>query len=113
VADKRYPDDFTHWRTDPVTGLRYIIKAPGKTPVNIIDFVEEDRMAKKRNTYYAETKWHFSDVQELIADVSDEEAEAWLCRNENHIRDRLTELGFEVIDTLLSLDPPKRETDND
>jgi len=66
-----------------------------------------------RGEYYAELKWHFSDVQTLIDGVSDEEAEAWLFRNAKHLRDRLCELGFEVMDTLLSLDPPKRETDND
>ena len=40
-------------------------------------------------------------------EVSLEQATDWLLQNAGHIEDRSIELGWEVIDTLLDLEPPK------
>ena len=65
---------------------------------------------------YADLSWSPSDVQSVREDkvhantlsgVGDtdtwtlEQCEAWLSENASRIRDRLTELGFEIIDDLL------------
>ena len=59
---------------------------------------------------YAEVAWTAEDVQTLRPDLTDEQAEDFLNRNEKHLRDRLVELGWEVMGTLLDMDddvPPK------
>lgn len=70
----------------------------------------EIEMAERKE--YAKLVWSIEDVRELFTGASDEELHNWLARNEKHIRDRLCELGWGVIDTLLSMDPPKRENDD-
>jgi len=64
-------------------------------------------MAEKK--HYAEIKWSIEDVRTMFAGASDDELHDWFARNEKHLRDRLVELGWGVMDTLLSMDPPKRE----
>jgi hypothetical protein len=54
-----------------------------------------------RNKSYASLSWSPGDVQTL-AKLSDEEAEEWLSKNEKHLRDRLCELGWGVMESLLS-----------
>jgi hypothetical protein len=61
--------------------------------------------------YFAEVRWTSEDVRCLAedlhyGDITDEQAKQWLNRNAKHIRDRLTELGWGVMETLMSLDHP-------
>ena len=58
--------------------------------------------------FYAQLKWSIEDVRSLFDGASDEELHDWFARNEKHLRDRLCELGHQVIDDLLSIDPPQR-----
>lgn len=51
---------------------------------------------------FAKVEWTAEDVQTLREDMSTEEAESFLQNNQKHIQDRLVELGWEVIETLLS-----------
>tara|TARA_Y100000034_G_C6891015_1_gene409879 strand:- start:1919 stop:2302 length:384 start_codon:yes stop_codon:yes gene_type:complete len=55
---------------------------------------------------WAKVVWTIGDVQSLRPNWTDEQCEQFLYDNEDYIRDRLTELGHEVIDALL---PPKTE----
>lgn len=48
--------------------------------------------------------WTAEDVRTLRPDLTEAQAWAFLERNEGHIVDRLTELGWGVIETLLDLD---------
>lgn len=50
---------------------------------------------------YAKVVWTAEDVQTLRPDWDLERCEDWLERNEKYIQDRLVELGWEVIETLL------------
>jgi hypothetical protein len=52
--------------------------------------------------------WRAEDVQSINGAWSLEKCEEWLQDNEENIKDRLTELGWEVIDTMLMM-----ERDND
>lgn len=52
---------------------------------------------------YADLAWTIEDVQSLF-DVTDAEARDFLVRNQKHIRDRLVEHGWTVIETLGSMD---------
>ena len=47
------------------------------------------------------------DIQTLRPNWSLEECESWLQENEKYIRDRLIELGWEVIETLLPCNTDK------
>jgi len=51
--------------------------------------------------FFAEVKWTPGDIQTLKPDWSDEQAKEWLEKNARAIRDRLVELGWEVIEDLL------------
>lgn len=53
---------------------------------------------------YAKVVWRAEDVQSIKGDWSLEKCEEWLEDNERHISDRLIELGWEVIDTLLTME---------
>ena len=57
---------------------------------------------------YAVVTWRAEDVQSINGAWSLEKCEEWLQDNEENIKDRLTELGWEVIDTMLMM-----ERDND
>jgi hypothetical protein len=61
-------------------------------------------MSEGYNKDYAALGWNAEDVQTLRPDLTDAQAEAFLARNERHLRDRLVELGWDVMDTLLALD---------
>lgn len=50
---------------------------------------------------FADLAWTAADVQTLATKMTDEEAATWLANNEGHIRDRLVELGWDVIESLL------------
>ena len=51
--------------------------------------------------FYAEVSWCVEDVKALCPKMTDDEAREWLENNEKYIRDRLVELGFEVIEDLM------------
>lgn len=51
---------------------------------------------------YAKTSWTAGDIQSLRPNMNQTEAEEFLKSNENHLRDRLVELGWEVIESLLT-----------
>lgn len=53
---------------------------------------------------YAEVSWCAEDIKGLRPNWSKKRAEEFLANNENHLRDRMTELGWEVIETFLSMD---------
>ena len=53
---------------------------------------------------YAEVVWTTEDVLTLRPDMTIEEAEEWLQINEKHLRDRLIELGWDVMESLLAFD---------
>jgi len=48
--------------------------------------------------------WSPEDIQDLRPDWSFERCEEWLAANGKRIRDRSVELGYEVIEDLLSYD---------
>lgn len=50
---------------------------------------------------FATVSWCAEDIQTLRPDWTTEQAEEWLLTNQRYIRDRLVELGWEVIETLL------------
>lgn len=53
---------------------------------------------------YAKVVWAPEDVQTLRPDMSLEDAAEWLESNQKYIQDRLVELGWDVIGSLLSYD---------
>jgi len=56
---------------------------------------------------YAKVVWRAEDVKSINGAWSLEKCEEWLQDNERHISDRLIELGWDVVDTLL------KKEDND
>ena len=46
---------------------------------------------------YAALSWTAGDVQSVFPGRTIEECQAWMSRNDRRLRDRLCELGFEVI----------------
>jgi hypothetical protein len=55
-------------------------------------------------TTYAKVEWSPEDIQTLRPEMSTEEASEWLQTNQKYIQDRLVELGWGVIETLLQYD---------
>ena len=62
---------------------------------------------------YAELAWTAEDIIDAAANrdqqITEEQAEAWLERNSNHIQERLCELGWDVIDNIMAWDDPAKE----
>ena len=56
---------------------------------------------------FAEIGWTADDVQTLSPEMSQREAEDFLARNQKHLRDRLIEYGWDVMETLLILEGHK------
>jgi hypothetical protein len=54
---------------------------------------------------YCSVVWRAEDVQDLprCKNWSLEKCEEWLSDNERHIQDRLTELGWEVLDSFVNM----------
>jgi hypothetical protein len=52
--------------------------------------------------YYATVRWTVEDVLTLRTTWTEEQAEEWLSSNEKHIQSRLIELGWEVMESLMS-----------
>jgi len=53
---------------------------------------------------YAKVVWRAEDVKSINGAWSLEKCEEWLQDNERHISDRLIELGWDVMGTLLSME---------
>ena len=53
---------------------------------------------------FAELAWRAEDVQAIKKDWSLPRCEEWLEDNEDNMKDRLTELGWEVLDALLMME---------
>ena len=53
---------------------------------------------------YAEVTWRAEDVQSIKKDWSLPRCEEWLEDNEDNMKDRLTELGWEVMGALLMME---------
>jgi len=51
---------------------------------------------------YAKGEWTAEDVLTLRPDMTAEQAEEFLQSNEKHLRDRLIELGWDVMESLLA-----------
>ena len=60
-------------------------------------------------TRYAVTAWTAEDVKSLRPKWSLKKCEAALSEIEGELTDRMTELGFETMDTLLALNENERE----
>jgi len=58
-------------------------------------------MSKLYGDTYAVVTWRAEDVQAIKKDWSLPRCEEWLQDNEEHIAERLTELGWEVLDAFL------------
>lgn len=52
---------------------------------------------------YCANPWRAEDVKCLKPEWSLKKCEAWLGDNEDRIQDRLTELGYEVIDSYIQM----------
>jgi hypothetical protein len=60
---------------------------------------------------YASVTWRAEDVHYLKPSWTLPRCEEWLEDNEDNIKDRLTELGYEVIGTLLSMEDDEEDDD--
>ena len=61
-------------------------------------------MSKLYGDEYAKVVWRAEDVKAIKGAWSLEKCEEWLQDNDRHISDRLIELGWEVLDTLLQME---------
>ena len=61
---------------------------------------------------YAAVAWTSDDVQSLFA-VSDEQAAAFLVRHEHNLQERMTERGWEALETLGRMDGLRKVDDDD
>jgi len=65
---------------------------------------QEDALEKaKQAQQYAKVVWTVGDVQALQSEWSDEQAKEWLENNQKYIQERLVELGWEVMESLMNL----------
>jgi hypothetical protein len=58
---------------------------------------------------YCTTGWRAEDVSMMKPNWTIEQCEEWLQDNEGRIQDRLTELGWEVLDSLLMMEDDDEE----
>ena len=61
-------------------------------------------MKKFYGKEYAKVIWRAEDVKSINGAWSLEKCEEWLADNQDNMEDRLTELGWEVMNTLLSME---------
>ena len=61
-------------------------------------------MSKLYGDEYAKVVWRAEDVKAIKGAWTLERCEEWLQDNDRHISDRLIELGWEVLDTLLQME---------
>lgn len=69
-------------------------------------------MTEPKPHTYAELAWTAHDVKTLADKWTLEQCEEWLASNDHHIRDRLCELGWNVIENLLPADCKGHEEDS-
>ena len=70
-------------------------------------FQKENKAQNKAdNVSFGNVGWMIGDVQS-IAKLNKKDAFDWLNKNERHIRDRMTELGWDVLRNLLQYDNVK------
>lgn len=62
-------------------------------------------MANLKNENYAVVTWQAHDIKEIKPHWTLEQCEEWLIDNESRIEDRLIELGCEVLDSFLCMEP--------
>ena len=58
---------------------------------------------------YAKVVWTANDIFSLKPDWTDEQAEEWLECNQKYIQERMVELGWEVIESLLPSDSGEKD----
>jgi hypothetical protein len=80
------------------------ITAPGLHPRWAKAIVDAVNAAHARAQTFASVGWTVGDVQTLAGDLTDEQAEEFLCRNDKHLQDRQVEHGWEVLENLLTMD---------
>lgn len=66
-------------------------------------------MSKLYGDEYAKVVWRAEDVKAIKGAWTLERCEEWLQDNDRHISDRLIELGWEVMDTLLQMEADDEE----
>ena len=66
-------------------------------------------MSKLYGEEYAKVVWRAEDVKAINGAWTLERCEEWLQDNERHISDRLIELGWDVMDTLLNMEDNDEE----
>ena len=66
-------------------------------------------MSKLYGEEYAKVVWRAEDVKAIKGAWPLEKCEEWLQDNDRHISDRLIELGWEVMDTLLQMEADDEE----
>jgi hypothetical protein len=66
-------------------------------------------MSKLYGDEYAVVTWRAEDVQSIKKDWSLPRCEEWLEDNEDNMKDRLTELGWEVMGALLMMEDDDEE----
>jgi hypothetical protein len=54
-----------------------------------------------KEQYFAVVKWTIADVLILRPNWTEEEAYKWFEQNEKHIEDRMVEVGWEVMESLM------------
>ena len=69
--------------------------------------VSTDEKKKEEQNWYAMARWHADDIKQhakmrFDLDITDEQAEEWLSMHESNIADRMVEMGWDVIDSLMS-----------
>ena len=69
-------------------------------------------MSKKR--WYATVRWCIEDVQGFVfPEMTEKKAHEWLAENEEHIQERLSEYGIEIIRDLIDLTSSEEEEEEE
>jgi hypothetical protein len=106
---------------EAVDHLAEFINRPSENDDREADAIEAvgvlDKLVAQTPTepVYAELSWCVEDIHTILTEqgrtATQEEMEQWFSRNERHLRDRLCELGWGVIDTLLAMDSVGKRDD--
>ena len=63
---------------------------------------------RNETTYYGEVLWSPEDIMDLAPNMTKDQAEEWLFRNERYIQDAMTVYGWDIITVLLQDTNPIR-----